>query len=212
MGIIKRGILGGFAGKVANVVGSSWRGISYIKALPLSVANPRTEGQVNQRNKFTAVTQFLQPNSAMVALGYKAYATGMTARNAAFSYLIQNAITGTAPDFSVDPALALLSRGKLQKAVGQTAGYLSDELTVGWTANSTQFNASPTDVAMVLAYNAAKKESVFVLEGITRADATAVLDIPTYFAGDEVEVYLAFRAADGSMVSDSVHVGTITIE
>ena len=204
MGIIKRGILGGFAGKVANVVGSSWRGISYIKALPLSVANPRTEGQVNQRNKFTAVTQFLQPNSAMVALGYKAYATGMTARNAAF--------TGTAPDFSVDPALALLSRGKLQKAVGQTAGYLSDELTVGWTANSTQFNASPTDVAMVLAYNAAKKESVFVLEGITRADATAVLDIPTYFAGDEVEVYLAFRAADGSMVSDSVHVGTITIE
>ena len=210
MGIIKRGILGGFAGKVANVVGSSWRGISYIKALPLSVANPRTPGQVNQRNKFTAVTRFLQPNAAIVALGYRAYAAGMTARNAAFSYLIQNAITGTAPDFSVDPALALLSRGILQKPVGTSASFLADELTVSWTPNSTQFNASPTDVALVVAYNAAGKESVIVLEGVTRADATTVLDIPSYLEG-EVEVYLAFRAADGSMVSDSVPVGTVPL-
>ncbi len=40
MGIIKRGILGGFSNKVANVVGSSWKGINTMRALPLSVANP----------------------------------------------------------------------------------------------------------------------------------------------------------------------------
>src|SRR5690606_24034661 len=99
MGRIKRGILGGFSGKVANVVGSSWRGISYIKALPQSVANPRTPKQLNQRAKFLAVSQFLRPNAAMVAIGFRGFATGMTGRNAAFSYLIQNAVTGTAPDF-----------------------------------------------------------------------------------------------------------------
>lgn len=53
MGIIKQGILGGFSGKVGSVVGTSWKGRAVMKAMPLSVANPRTSGQVNQRTKFT---------------------------------------------------------------------------------------------------------------------------------------------------------------
>lgn len=53
MGIIKQGILGGFSGKVGSVVGTSWKGRAVMKAMPLSVANPRTTGQVNQRTKFS---------------------------------------------------------------------------------------------------------------------------------------------------------------
>ena len=53
MGIIKQGILGGFSGKVGSVVGTSWKGRAVMKAMPLSVANPRTSGQVNQRTKFS---------------------------------------------------------------------------------------------------------------------------------------------------------------
>ena len=33
MGTIKQGILGGFSGKVGTVVGSSWKGISYMRGL-----------------------------------------------------------------------------------------------------------------------------------------------------------------------------------
>lgn len=58
MAIISRGILGGFKGKVANVVGTSWKGRAVMKSLPLSVANPRSPGQKTQRTKFTNVTQF----------------------------------------------------------------------------------------------------------------------------------------------------------
>ena len=31
MGTIKKGILGGFSGKVGTVVGASWKGISYMR-------------------------------------------------------------------------------------------------------------------------------------------------------------------------------------
>jgi hypothetical protein len=34
MGIIKQGILGGFSGKVGNVVGGTWKGIDYMRVLP----------------------------------------------------------------------------------------------------------------------------------------------------------------------------------
>ena len=57
MGVIKQGILGGFSGKVANIVGSSWKGIPVIKSLPLSVANPQTAAQTTQRNKLKGVVE-----------------------------------------------------------------------------------------------------------------------------------------------------------
>lgn len=69
MAKIKQGILGGFSGKVANVVGTSWKGRAVMKSQPLSVSNPRTEAQQEQRGKFsdisklasTILTQFVQP-------------------------------------------------------------------------------------------------------------------------------------------------------
>jgi hypothetical protein len=50
MGTIKKGVLGGFSGKVGSVVGASWKGIDYIRSLPASVKNPRTEGQVDRKS------------------------------------------------------------------------------------------------------------------------------------------------------------------
>ena len=64
MGTIKKGIMGGFSGKVGNIVGASWKGIAYIRSLPASVHNPRTEKQVTQRNKFSLIgrlTKFCDP-------------------------------------------------------------------------------------------------------------------------------------------------------
>lgn len=69
MAKIKQGILGGFSGKVANVVGTSWKGRAVMKSQPLSVANPKTEAQQEQRGKFSKIaelasavlTQFVQP-------------------------------------------------------------------------------------------------------------------------------------------------------
>jgi len=56
MARINRGILGGFKGKVANVVGSSWKGIETMRARPISVLNPRTTAQVNNRDRFSSVS------------------------------------------------------------------------------------------------------------------------------------------------------------
>ena len=52
MGKINQGILGGFSGKVGNVIGGTWKGIDYMRVKPAHVTNPKTEGQVDQRSKF----------------------------------------------------------------------------------------------------------------------------------------------------------------
>lgn len=58
MGIIKQGILGGFKNKVGVVIGSSWKGIAVMRAMPLSVANPRTTKQQTQRGNFGGMAKF----------------------------------------------------------------------------------------------------------------------------------------------------------
>ena len=211
MGKIKQGILGPFSGKVGTVVGAIWKGIGTIRALPASVANPKTEGQVNQRTKFTAVVEFLQPSLAFIQQGFRFYAKGMSAYNAAQSYILKNAITGTAPNFTVDYANALVSRGKLEGVAGGAAGLTGSSLTATWTDNSALGNARPDDKVMLLVYNVTSGDSTVVLDDpATRTDAeiTAELEVNS---GDILQVYVAFQAADGSMVSDSSRVGTVTV-
>jgi len=211
MGIISQGILGGFSGKVGNIIGATWKGISYIRIKPVSVANPRTEGQVNQRNKFSATLAFLQPSLAFLKVGYKFYANKMSAFNAAMSYVIQNAMTGTAPNFTVDYALALVSRGKLEGVLGGDASEATGNVTVTWTDNSANGNARPDDKVMLLVYNATTGDSTIVLDDpATRVDAEIIAAVSST-PGDVLQVYLAFQAADGSMVSDSTRVKAITV-
>ena len=197
---------------MGTVVGSFWKGISYIRALAPNIANPRTPGQVNQRNKFTAVIAFLQPIQAFVNVGYKAFADGKSAMNAAMSYIVKNAMTGTAPDFTVDYPNALVSRGKLTGVETSGASVSTGTLTVTWDDNTEEGSASSTDKALVLIYNSARNEAKIVLEsGAVRADGTLDVILPGHFVGDTVEVYLSFQTEDNSIVSNSKHVDSILV-
>ena len=212
MGKISQGILGGLSGKVGNVIGGNWKGIDYLRIKPSSVANPRTPGQVNQRNKFSATIEFLQPNKDFLNVGYKAFAIKKTAFNSAMSNVLNNAITGTAPNFAVDYSLALLSKGSLSTPLnGSVDLTTANQVTFDWDDNSADGNANTTDKSMVLAYNPSKKESIYILDGAIRSATSQVLTLPTSYTGDTVELFMAFISADGKIVSNSVYLGSGTV-
>lgn len=211
MGKIAQGILGGLSGKVGNIIGGSWKGIDYIRIKPSSVANPRTVGQVNQRNKFTVTLEFIQAVKPFIQKGYKFLAVKMTAFNAAMSYVLNNAIGGVEPNFNVDYADALVSRGGLSTALNPTTDLATaGEVTFNWDDNSAEGNANTTDKAMLLVYNPSKKESISLTDGADRTVGTQIVAIPTTYAGDTVELFMAFIAADGSQVSNSTYLGSGT--
>jgi hypothetical protein len=101
MGTIKQGILGQFSGKVGTVIGSSWKGQGVMRGIAPSVANPKTDGQLAVRQKFSITMKFVQSMVQFLRIGFKNYAMGMTQVNAAFSYNRLNAILGTYPNFTV---------------------------------------------------------------------------------------------------------------
>ena len=212
MGTIKQGILGGFSGKVGSVIGGIWKGISYMRGIALSHANPQTDAQLAQRQKFAVTMHFLQPLSEFLQLGFKSYAVKQTGINAAMSYNIRNALTGTYPNIAIDYPNALVARGNLAGVLNQVASStVAGTVKFDWEDNSGEIGASAYDKTLLVVYNPSQNQAVTVNELAERADGTQTVTVPDSFSGDLVECYIAFITVDGQTVSNSAFAGAVTV-
>lgn len=214
MAKIKQGILGGFSGKVANVVGTSWKGRAVMKSQPLSVANPKTEAQQEQRGKFSKIaelasavlTQFVQPVENPISGNISGYNLFCKDNKSAFSALgvLQ------AGNFYV-------GGGKIIAATPTLDGFSTpnDTIGIGWT--------NPDDVSAIRltdkAYGIAISEDgsqVFVSNGSdTRGDVgTGCLRVKgdtAPAASQRFIIALAFVSADGRDVSIKTNGVAVTL-
>ncbi len=211
MGTIKQGILGGFSGKVGSVIGGVWKGISYMRGIPLSVANPQTDAQLTQRQKWSVTMRFIQPLSEFLQLGFKQYAVKQTGINAAMSYNIRNALTGTYPNIAIDYPNALVARGNLPSALNQVASStVAGTVKFDWEDNSGEIGAAATDKTLLVVYNPTQNQAVTVNQLAERGDGTQTVTVPDSFSGDLCECWMAFISAEG-VVSNSAFAGAVTV-
>lgn len=203
MGIIKRGILGGFSNKVANVVGSSWKGIAVIKALPLSVANPNTAAQQGQRGKFGQCVDFA---SSILTTIVKPLWDRAAQQMSGFNAFIQANIDFFDSTGLATPASLLISRGPLLNTVFVSIGgdQSDQDCDVAWTNNAGTGNALGTDVSYFLVFNETTGEIAGVKSGVARSIGSDSVPCSGLTAGDTIRVYMAFKSADGFIVSNTV--------
>jgi hypothetical protein len=219
MARMQQGILGGLSGKVGNVVGGTWKGISYLRSLPASVKDAKSIKQRTSRLKMHLVVQFLQTCTDYIRIGFRGYAIKMSAFNAATSYNYHNGISGEYPDLVYEYAGLLVSRGKLTAVNNATCSApAAQRIGVSWNDNTGDGNASSADSAMLLVFNPDKMRSVYLFQGAIRSDGSVEMDLPRDFRGDEVHCYLSFadfaNLATGQSkdyVSNSVYAGSVTV-
>jgi hypothetical protein len=219
MGIIKQGILGGLSGKVGNVVGSSWKGINYLKALPTHVANPNTVGQRTTRTRMSIVISFLRTCTAFIRFGFSGFALKMSAFNAATSFNFRIAVGNNYPNQVLDFSSVKVTRGNLPGAANAAcAASGPGEVTITWDDNSSQGNASQGDTPLVLVYCPDAGSSVYRMQTGSRSEGSAILDVPAAYSGKEAHCYVGFaNMAEivGSklrdFISDSVYAGSVTV-
>jgi hypothetical protein len=206
MGVLKQGILGGFSGKVANVVGSSWKGIAVIKALPLSVANPNTASQQIYRNRIkycclfalNILTNTIKPCWDRFAMRMSGFNAFIKANRTIFDS------TGL-----VTPASLVISSGKMAATAisAVTTGNATKTVKIDWVDDSGSGYKLASDEAYAVAYNATTKEVMGHTNPApaTRRDAATltITFIANNTTGDHVHCYLAFRRADGTVVSET---------
>lgn len=200
MGIIRQGILGGFSGKVANVVGSSWKGIAIVKSLPLSVANPRTAAQVGQREKMAACVEALKPILSEVI---KPLNDRFAGQMSGYNYSLQESIKAfnASGEFS-DPAYFRISRasnkGTLIDAIAAEAKI--NKLRCTYANEAGQGFALATDKAYLAARNERTGDWAISSSSV-RSSGSAVVEFAdgSVEVDDIIDIYLAFLRADGTV-------------
>ncbi|SDR95929.1 hypothetical protein SAMN05216503_1518 [Polaribacter sp. KT25b] len=212
MATFEKGILGGFSGKVGNVVGSKWRGKNVMRSLPQRGKYTPTEKQEQQRAKFKTVIGFLSPITEVLNLYFGNTIGDKSRFNIATSYHLKNAVKSTPLGMVMDYEKVLISKGDLRGIDGGTiATGAGQTLTFGWQDNSGQGKATATDAFMIVIYVPDLHMYYTNLSVATREATTATVTLPNYMASFEVEVWASFNKPGTNFAATSTYLGPVTI-
>lgn len=211
MARLSKGILSPIQGKVGTVIGSSWKDVDYIRSLPKRNKNAKqSDAQEEHRAKFRMGIRFIRALSQLLTVSYQDNGS-TTNRNSAMKDLMAQSIGGVYPNYTIDYSTVQVARGSLKKAdnpavVAGAAG----KLNFSWTDTSGLGNGTSSDKAILAAYSPEVGEFMFSVDGATRADEEAILDV-RFFSGKEVHTWMSFRSANGKIVADSTYLGAIMV-
>ncbi|MBP1841691.1 DUF6266 family protein [Formosa algae] len=212
MATFEKGILGGFSGKVGNVVGARWRGKDIMRSLPQRGKYTPSAKQEEQRAKFKIVIQFLTPLQEVLNLYFGNKQDDKSRFNLATSYHLKEAVVSTALGYEIDYAKVLISKGDLRGLnSGTLAAGAGQILTLNWADNSGQGNASPFDELMVVAYAPDLNLFYSDLAVDTRDATTATVNLPAYMSTFEVEVWASFNKPETTLAAISTYLGRVTV-
>ncbi len=212
MATLNKGILGGFSGKIGNVVGANWRVRDIMRSLPKPSQKDPTEKQLLQQAKFKLAVAFLQPLKGIQSQYFGA-GSGVKSRvNMATSYTMSYAI-------EVVKGIPKLIYNKVLITKGELTGFQNAVLNVqpgailqlDWEDNSLQGNASPSDEVSVVSY-CMELNDFQIFEGIaTRTDLKASVTLPSFCIGKTVEVWAFLNTEKRTIASNSFYLGEQTV-
>jgi hypothetical protein len=208
MGKLINGINGPFLGKIGTAIGSSWKGIPYVKGPYKKRTGRVSPEEKGNRNKFGMAQRWLQPTLDFVRQGFKNYSPTVDGFLAAKSWLLLHSFEGTQPDIFINPALVKLSHGSLPLPANINVEKKNGSLLqFSWDPANKEGGYSK-DQVMMLAYDIDHRSAIIEFPGQFRETGTDSLLLPA-LEMKTFHIYLAFLAYDRSSQSDSVYLGTI---
>jgi hypothetical protein len=213
--IVQNTLIGRSKQSIGNVVATTLLGKNVLKAKPLTVANPRTEGQINQRAKISAVVACGRAIAEVITLGFKEMAVGMYAFNAFTSTNTKNdfvtAINGVASYVSANLIISKGTIGSTQVTVA-SASVGGGVVELAWDGDTIPVGGSSLDNALAVVFNTTKQEFSAGAIGNARNSESVSIAIPANWAqGDTCRAYLGFANTATKKASDSTKTGTFAL-
>lgn len=203
MARLSQGILGGISGKIGNLVGSSWKGIPVIKTKPLSVANPRTSGQIAQRTKMSNVVFFAQ---SILASVIKPLWDRFSSQASGYNDFVSRNIALFADSFPSPWNSLVISKGKMTAVTPASveSGSAANKIDVIWPTTLPDSLSLATDLAYVVVI-VPDQDLIGVSSGLTprSVGVSSIEFAEAITAGATMYAYLAFKRVDGTVVTDT---------
>lgn len=209
MGFLLGGPYYHLKGRTGNNVGRVVKGRNVFSMRPSKSNRPPTVKQLDQRLKFGMMTAWLSWTANVVKTGFAAYDATGSSMNAAVKYNLDNAVTGTSPNFMIDYPEVLLSKGHLAQARNLTVvADTAAELEFTWLANTGIFIGSASDKASFFVYCPIADQFCEVTGVVSRSALTYTMSLPAEFSGEVVHIWVSFVGEAG--VSTSQY-NTVTV-
>ncbi len=212
MGTFKKGILGGFRGKVGSVVGARWRGKYVMRSVPeIDENRTPTEEQRKVRERFGLVARFLNPMKPIIGKYFGQKQGDKSPFNLATSYHIKEAVLEVGEDFMIDYPKVLISKGDLNGLQSPVlTAPAANILQLDFTDNTGQGFAKADDQLLVVLYVPILGEYQLFTPAGTREETSVNLPLPPYWSSMAIQAWAAFVDAEGKRAATSSYLGEVT--
>ena len=209
---MQKGPLGGFTGRIGDVIGYIVNGVQYVRNAPKKRTRSVTPAQIIQRKRFSLMTKFLAPLTSFMNEVHKYHFYRKTGYSKLFSLNYREALTGQYPDFAIDYRRIRLTTGSLSGPV-QMHVYCSGRgvLNFNWKDNSCdERDSSPFDLLYLAFYDEDKKIWEIRKNIALREDIFLTIHLDDH-RGNLLQIYGGFISADNRRVSNSHYLGMINV-
>ena len=200
MAILHHGILGGFSGKVGNIVGYRYKSHWCIRRCPSPSSKTPTPNQVSHREKFARAIQTAMPLCEQLK-GLPLYGKKQAS---AYNRLVSNLMRSTLTPSGMDYQLLQITRGVLPTGSCHTLYSDNGIITICWCATNTLSQAGQE--AMVNVYSPSlQKWASFSLPVDENCELS--VKMPCDMLSTDAFVYLYFKTKDSKQVSNTICLG-----
>lgn len=193
---------------------TTWKGKNVMKTKPLSVENPNTVGQQAQRSVLRQMVAIYRQISAMIQIGFKQQAIGMSEYNAFLKANMDEAFdVSVPPTATLDPTLLVMSKGTIfpTDMTSVTADVSDGDVVFSWPTTPLLPGQAASDLHCAIGYNETTDDWQLFDGSTARSAGTYTQNLPTgWVAGNTVQFYSFFANAALSKSSDST-LDTVTV-
>ncbi len=195
-------------GRLGNLVFYKVGDKNYVRTRAEHFRDQKSPAQLAQRQRMQVVNKFLSAFRDLLRITFAVESDGMTARAAALSCNLRNALAGAYPDIHIDNSKALLSRGPLPLPARAWVENHPEGLLVRWENGEEATGEAARDNLLVMALSEETGQSDYKFTGVNRSAGECIWK-PAFKLTENAlpGVWIAFRNRQETLMSDSMYVG-----
>jgi len=188
MAIVQNPITGRTKKKFGTAVFSKQFGKNTMRAKPMDVKNPKTEGQVKQRTKFSTVVDLIRQVLTLINEVYAGSLKNMSPFNKITSINVKNAFTG-------DPPVLDHSKVELCHFEGSSISDVSlspqadQVIDITWDAN-TSITEELDALLTFIVFNCSTNQAMVFTDVAQRSAGTASITVNESWVGDMIALHV----------------------
>jgi hypothetical protein len=192
---------GKISGRHGTAVAADYHGTSILKVFT-PPSNPRSPKQVAHRAKFAFLAKALHPFRSVFK---ETFGPGPRGIGRGFSIAFREAVTGEAPELSIDWSRVVVSTGGLLLPLPVNISLENgNRVTVTWDA-SLYNTATAKDKVSLAVLNESTRALIFFNARADRSEESFSFDLPANWVGTVLHVWLYLSNIDQTQFTDSVY-------